>query len=62
MGYQDHAELTREFYRKQGEERERERIAKLLEEQLGTGDKHWSPVFVLNLIRGSECQSMNSLV
>ena len=62
MGYQDHAELTREFYRKQGEERERERIAKLLQEQLGNGDKHWSPVFVLNLIRGSECQSTNLLV
>ena len=62
MGYQDHAELTREYYRKQGEERERERIAKLLEEQLGKGDKTWSPVFVLNLIRGSECQSTNSLV
>ena len=38
MGYQDHAEATREFYRKQGEERERERIAKLLTERLGTGD------------------------
>ena len=62
MGYQDHAEATREFYRKQGEERERERIAKLLTERLGNGDKHWSPVFVLNLIRGSECQSMNILV
>jgi hypothetical protein len=62
MGYQDHAELTREYYRKQGEERERERIAKLLQERLGNGDKHWSPVFVLSLIRGSECQSMNLLV
>ena len=51
MGYQDHAELTREFYRKQGEERERERIAKLLTERLGTGDKHWSPVFVISLIK-----------
>jgi len=49
-GYKDKAELTREFYRKQGEERERQRIAQLLKERLGNGDKTWSPVYVLSLI------------
>jgi hypothetical protein len=52
MGYEDKAETTREFYRKQGEERERERIAKLLTERLGNGDKTWSPVYVISLIEG----------
>jgi hypothetical protein len=51
-GYKNHAELTREFYRKQGEERERERIAQLLLERLGQGDKTWSPVYVISLIEG----------
>lgn len=51
-GYKNHAEATREFYRKQGEQRERERIAQLLKERLGNGDKHWSPVYVLSLIEG----------
>jgi hypothetical protein len=49
-GYKDKAEQTREFYRKQGEERERQRIAQLLKERLGNGDKTWSPVYVLSLI------------
>jgi hypothetical protein len=49
-GYKNHAELTREFYRKQGEQRERERIAQLLLERLGNGDKTWSPVYVISLI------------
>lgn len=52
MAYVDKAEATREYYRKQGEQRERERIAKLLQERLGNGDKTWSPVFVLSLIEG----------
>lgn len=52
MSYTDKGEITREYYRKQGEQRERERIAQLLRERLGNGDKTWSPVFVLNLIEG----------
>jgi hypothetical protein len=49
-GYKNHAELTREFYRKQGEQRERERIAQLLKERLGNGDKQWSSVYVISLV------------
>jgi hypothetical protein len=62
MAYIDKAEATREYYRKQGEQRERERIAKLLQEQLGSGDKTWSPLYVISLIEGESCQSMSSLV
>ena len=43
-------EQVREFYRKQGEQRERERIQRILEEKLGKGDKSWSPKYVLQLI------------
>jgi hypothetical protein len=50
--YSDKGETTREYYRKQGEQRERERIAQLLREHLGNGDKTWSPVFVISLIEG----------
>lgn len=50
MSYTDKGEITREYYRKQGELRERERIAKLLAEKLGKGDKSWSPNYVLKLI------------
>lgn len=52
MSYTDKGEITREYYRKQGEQRERERIAQLLRERLGNGDKTWSPVFVISLIEG----------
>jgi hypothetical protein len=44
-------ESVREFYRKQGEQRERERIQRILEEKLG--DKSWSPKYVLRLISDS---------
>ena len=50
MSYNDKAETTREYYRKQGEQRERERIANLLKDKLGDGDKTWSPVYVVRLI------------
>jgi hypothetical protein len=50
--YKANGEAVREYYRRQGEQRERERIAKLLKEHLGNGDKHWSPVFVIKLIEG----------
>ena len=46
-------EQVREFYRKQGEQRERERIQRILEEKLGKGDKSWSPVYVMRLISDS---------
>jgi hypothetical protein len=46
-------EHVREFYRKQGEQRERERIERLLTDKLGTGDKSWSPVYVMSLINDS---------
>lgn len=52
MSYTDKGEITREYYRKQGEQRERERIAQLLRERLGNGDKTWSPLFVISLIEG----------
>ncbi len=46
-------ESVREFYRRQGEQRERERIERLLTEKLGNGDKCWSPKYVLRLISDS---------
>ena len=36
MSYTDKAEVTREFYRKQGERRERERVIKLLSDLSAT--------------------------
>jgi hypothetical protein len=48
--YKANGEAVREYYRRQGEQRERERIAKLLQQHLGNGDKHWSPVYVISLI------------
>lgn len=50
MSYSNHAEITREYYRMQGVQRERERIQKLLTEKLGNGDKTWSPVYVISLL------------
>ena len=50
--YKANGEAVREYYRRQGEQRERERIAQLLKQHLGNGDKHWSPVFVIKLIEG----------
>ena len=37
MSYTDKSEVTREFYRKQGEVRERERIIKILSDLSRTG-------------------------
>lgn len=37
MSYTDKAEVTREFYRKQGERRERERILKIISELSAIG-------------------------
>jgi hypothetical protein len=51
MSYQDKAEVTREFYRKQGEQRERERVIaylkRLMEHQPGVS---WSPKTLLTII------------
>jgi hypothetical protein len=46
-------EQVREFYRRQGEQRERERIQRILEQKLGKGDKAWSPNYVMRLISDS---------
>jgi len=51
MSYKNHAETTREYYRQQGVKRERERIQQLLTEKLGNGDKTWSPVYVISLLK-----------
>ena len=37
MSYSDKGEVTREFYRKQGEVRERERVLKILSDLSATG-------------------------
>lgn len=51
MSYQDKAETTREYYRKQGEQREKERIKKLLEELLKEKPAaSWSPNYLMSLI------------
>jgi hypothetical protein len=51
MTYQDKAEVTREFYRLQGEERERVRILTLMEmlENQKPGAA-WSPTYIKKLI------------
>ena len=51
MTYIDAGEHTREFYRKQGEERERLRILTLLE-MLDNHHKNssWSPTYIKDLI------------
>jgi hypothetical protein len=56
--YKANGEAVREYYRRQGEQRERERIAKLLKEHLGNGDKTWSPVYVIKLIEDKNNASL----
>ena len=58
MSYTDKAEATREFYRKQGEQRERQRVRELLLKHLGAGDKTWSPVYVIKLIEAENNASL----
>jgi hypothetical protein len=43
-------EPVREKYRRQGEQRMRERIIQKLEERLGDDSKAWSPKYVITLI------------
>lgn len=51
MSYTDKAEITREYYRKQGEERERLRILTLMEmlENQKPGAA-WSPTYIKKLV------------
>lgn len=51
MAYDDKAEATREYYRKQGEEREKLRILTLLEMlETKTPGAAWSPVYIKKLV------------
>lgn len=51
MTYQDKAEATREFYRRQGEDRERTRILTLLQMlENKTPDASWSPKYIMKLV------------
>jgi len=58
MTYIDKAEATREFYRKQGEDRERLRILTLLEmlenHQAGSA---WSPKYIISLVKRDATRS-----
>lgn len=55
MSYDDKAEITREYYRRQGEQRERERIIALLESlENYRKDASWSPTYIKNLIERNE--------
>lgn len=51
-GYRDHAELTREFYRKQGEIRKKQEILKALEELKAKYPSAiaWSPSYLIQFI------------
>jgi hypothetical protein len=51
MGYKDHAEATREYYRKQGENRERQRIIALMQMlDNKTPGAAWSPRYIMQLV------------
>lgn len=51
MTYTDKAEVTREFYRAQGVERERKRILQLLDDLEGYHKgSSWSPAYIRSLI------------
>ena len=50
-GYKDKAELTREFYRKQGESRKKQEILNaLIELQKNNPTAAWSPNYLIQLI------------
>lgn len=53
MSYKDKGEITREYYRRQGEQRERERIIKLITKAIDDNGKD-SWLDVLELIRSNE--------
>jgi hypothetical protein len=51
MGYQNSAEAIREYYRKQGESRERLRILALMEMlENKTPGAAWSPKYIMQLV------------
>jgi hypothetical protein len=51
MAYNDKAEATREYYRKQGESRERQRIIALIEMlDNKTPGAAWSPRYIMQLV------------
>jgi hypothetical protein len=51
MTYSDKGEITREFYRKQGEERERTRILSLMQMlENKTPNASWSPTYIIALV------------
>lgn len=51
MTYTDKAEATREYYRLQGEQRERERILALMEMlENKTPGASWSPTYIKKLV------------
>jgi hypothetical protein len=51
MSLNDKAEATREYYRKQGEEREKLRVLTLLEMlEAKTPGAAWSPVYIKKLV------------
>ena len=47
MSYSDKGEVTREFYRKQGEDRERERILKIIFDLSATGRLYAEPLSLM---------------
>lgn len=49
MSYTDKAEMTREYYRKQGEVRERERVIKILSDLSATLENPVALDLVINL-------------
>lgn len=52
MSYADKAEITREYYRKQGEARMLESmIAKLEALEAERKDANWSPRYIINLLK-----------
>ena len=54
MSYVDKAEVTREYYRKQGEQRERERIIQQLQRlQDHKPGESWSPRHLIQILEES---------
>jgi hypothetical protein len=52
MSYVDKAEVTREYYRKQGEQRERERIIQQLQRLLDhKPGESWSPRHLIQILK-----------
>jgi hypothetical protein len=52
MTYQDKAEITREFYRKQGEARAKQRILEVLQLiQEQKPNASWSPAYLVKVIK-----------